>query len=188
MDIVLLSLTDQVWDQFSGFYKYQNLPVPLRPHEGVWVGLSTGEVLAGACIYPCDVAYAMVEHIAFRPGIQRELAAHAVNVVLFHLASYGSVRGRMLVCFPRSEAMGSALELAGFMPQDAVVYTLSPLERGGAGEPTIPWGEVKAKLGLEEKKAPAQQTGGHQSAPGPAEESLLAETPAGKNVAKPRKR
>lgn len=170
--MVLVSLSDQVWDQFAGFYKYQRLPVPPRPNEGIWVSLATGELVAGACVYPCDGPYAMVEHLATRPGVPDGIVDLALRHLLWNLLSYGTTRGKAIIAFPRSEAFGALLEEHGFAPQDGVVHVFSP---------------SSGMLGQYEKKSPPQSPGGAVDTGATSEETLPKSPPRIKNAAKPRK-
>ena len=109
----IVGMTVDVWSLFTGFFTRRKLDVPPHSHDGVFV-MSGGALLAGCLIYPCEGPYAVVEFAATEPEANPRLAHDAMLHGARALPLYGAMRGKVMLCFPRSRGMAKLLERAGF--------------------------------------------------------------------------
>lgn len=116
----IVGMTQWVWDQFRGFFFERNLPIPAYSPDGIFVEWK-GCIIAGCLIFPCEGPYAVVEFAATRPNAPARFAHDAMLHGARALPLYGAMRGKVMLCFPRSRGMAKLLERAGF------VYEKTPL-------------------------------------------------------------
>lgn len=109
----IVGMTETVWNQFKDFFFERNLPIPPHSTDGVFV-MRGNAVLAGCLIYPCHGPYAVVEFAATNPRFSPRIAHDAMLHGARALPLYGAMRGKVMLCFPRSRGMAKLLERAGF--------------------------------------------------------------------------
>lgn len=109
----IVGMTSIVWAQFTSFFALRQLKNPPYSPDGVFVA-DDADLIAGCLIYPCDGPYAVVEYAATNPRFSPRLAHNAMLHGACALPLYGAMRGKVMLCFPRSRGMAKLLERAGF--------------------------------------------------------------------------
>lgn len=125
MKLFLVPLTPQFWEQYVGWFKAKNKPLPAFPPAGIWIG-SDEQPVAGVCIYPADGPYAFAEHFAVNPAAPRRLQAYGLRLVTRKLQEYSAIVGKYVIAAPSFQSGFKALERAGFQESDAVLMVSSP--------------------------------------------------------------
>lgn len=113
------------------FFTQRNLGAPPRPADGVWVGTERGLLVCGVCLYPTDGPYCVVEHSASDPSAPVRLR-HAASVALIDgVRTYGALRSKNMLCFPRDKGILRLLEKGGFSRSPAVCVYHPPFNLTG---------------------------------------------------------
>jgi hypothetical protein len=116
LPLVYLPKVPAIWQQFLEFHQAHKAPVqPPEPPDAILVGTADSQLYAGACIYPTDGPFAVVEYWTTNPGVLQADRHKAVLAAIDGLRTYAATRNKSIFCFPReSKGLERMLRKSGF--------------------------------------------------------------------------
>lgn len=126
MRLVLFPVNDQTWAQFSSWHKARELRVPPMTSDAIFVGIETGDMLMGVCLYPTMGPFCVVEYACSNPIAGLRARHLAALVLVHHITVYGAMRGKNMLCFPRDKGVARLLRKAGAIESPAELLYFQP--------------------------------------------------------------
>lgn len=124
MSLILVP-AGRAWQEFLSWWRDEPVKPAFTEH-GLFLADSTlGALLAGACIYPTNGPYALVEHMACNPRLDAASKHDAVRCLIDHAGIYAAGTGKILI----TQAVGGVcqmLERFGWQANRATGYVLQP--------------------------------------------------------------
>ena len=126
MRLLLFSLSEVTWKQFTSWYHARKLPNPPVPEDAIFVGAETGDMICGVCLYPCRGPFCVVEYASTNPLASLRSRHTATLLLIQQIQVYGALRGKNMLCFPRDKSIYRLLMKAGAVQSPSTCVYFRP--------------------------------------------------------------
>lgn len=116
----------ETWEVFCRWFDARKLPRPPYPEDSLFVGDARG-IVAGVCMYPTKGPYAIIENLSTCPGAGIRIRHRAVVLLVSLVRAYLAARAKFPLVVVRRRSLVRLLARSGFVSQQAVVMTASPV-------------------------------------------------------------
>lgn len=126
MRLILFPVNEKTWGQFTSWYQARKLQMPPPTQDAILVGVDTGDLIAGCCLYPTMGPFCVVEYVSTNPVAGLRLRHTACLLIAHEIQIYGAMRGKNMLCFPRDKGVARMLKRAGAIESPAELCYFQP--------------------------------------------------------------
>jgi hypothetical protein len=102
------------------WFKLRGQPLPVIPKQLILVAIEdTDEVIGGVCVYPTEGPWMFLEHLSFKPGLQKSLILRGVYLGVEAARGMGAAMGKRPLIHSSHKSIDAMLERCR--------YTRSPM-------------------------------------------------------------